>query len=100
MQSRIIYIIFSVFFLANVAIGQDTLAGNYTNLKIDTGAHVIKDVIRVKGTFEVVAGAKIEFIDAGLIVCEGSITIKGIQNNIVFFGKKNMEGVGIIIKNV
>ena len=100
MQSRIIYIIFSVFFLANVAIGQDTLAGNYTNLKIDTGAHVIKDVIRVKGTFEVVAGAKIEFIDAGLIVCEGSITIKGIQNNIVFFGKKNMEGVGIIIKNI
>jgi len=100
MQSRIIFIIFSVFFLANLAIGQDTLAGNYDNLKIDTGSHVIKDVIRVKGTFEVAAGAKIEFIDAGLIVCEGSITIKGIQNNIVFFGKKNMEGVGIIIKNI
>ena len=100
MQSRIIFIIFSVFFLANVAIGQDTLAGNYDNLKIATGAHVIKDVIRVKGTFEVAAGAKIEFIDAGLIVCEGSITIKGVQNNIEFFGKKNLEGVGIVIKNI
>ena len=60
-------------------------------MKIATGAHVIKDVIRVKGTFEVAAGAKIEFIDAGLIVCEGSITIKGVQNNIEFFGKKNLD---------
>jgi hypothetical protein len=52
----------------NVAKAQDTLAGNYTNLKIATGAHVIKEVIRVKGTLEVAAGAKIELIDAGLIV--------------------------------
>ena len=100
MQRRIIFIIFSVFFLANFAIGQDTLAGNYDNLKIATGAHVIKEVIRVKGSFEVAAGAKIEFIDAGMIVCEGSITIKGVQNNIEFFGKKNLEGVGILIKNI
>ena len=100
MQSRIIFIIFSVLFLANFAIGQDTLAGNYDNLKIATGAHVIKEVIRVKGSFEVAAGAKIEFIDAGMIVCEGSITIKGVQNNIEFFGKKNLEGVGILIKNI
>ena len=100
MQSRILFIIFSVFFLANVAFGQDTLSGNYDNLKIAAGAHVIKDVIRVKGTFEVAAGAKIEMIDAGLIVCEGSITIKGVQNNIEFFGKKNLEGVGIVIKNI
>ena len=100
MQSRILFIIFSVFFLTNLAIGQDTLAGNYDNLKIAAGAHVIKDVIRVKGSFEVAAGAKIEMIDAGLIVCEGSITIKGVQNNIEFFGKKNLEGVGIVIKNI
>ena len=100
MQSRFLLFIFSVFFLANVAIGQDTLSGNYDNLKIAAGAHVIKDVIRVKGTFEVAAGAKIEMIDAGLIVCEGSITIKGVQNNIEFFGKKNLEGRGILIKNI
>ena len=100
MQSRFLFFIFSVFFLTNVANGQDTLAGNYDNLKIAAGAHVIKDVIRVKGAFEVAAGAKIEMIDAGLIVCEGSITIKGVQNNIEFFGKKNLEGVGIVIKNI
>ena len=100
MQSRILFIIFSVFFLTNLAIGQDTLAGNYDNLKIAAGTHVIKDVIRVKGSFEVAAGAKIEMIDAGLIVCEGSINIKGVQNNIEFFGKKNLEGVGIVIKNI
>jgi len=100
MQSRIIFIIFSVFFLTNLAIGQDTLAGNYANLKIATGPHVVKDVIIVKGAFEVAAGAKIEFIDAGMIVCEGSIVIKGVQNNIEFFGKKNLEGVGILIKNI
>jgi len=84
----------------NVAKAQDTLAGNYTNLKIATGAHVIKEVIRVKGTLEVAAGAKIELIDAGLIVCEGNVTIKGVQNNIEFFGKKNFEGVGLVIKNI
>jgi hypothetical protein len=100
MQRRIIFIIFSVFFLANVSIGQDTLAGNYANLKIATGPHVIKDVVIVKGALEVAAGAKIEFIDAGLLVCEGSITIKGVQNNIEFFGKKNIEGVGVVIKNI
>jgi hypothetical protein len=83
-----------------LAIGQDTLSGNYTNLKIATGPHVIKDVVIVKGAFEVAAGAKIEFIDAGMLVCEGSITIKGAQNNIEFFGKKSLEGIGILIKNV
>ena len=100
MQSRILFIIFSVFFLTNLVIGQDTLSGNYTNLKIAAGAHVIKDVVRITGAFEVAAGAKIEMIDAGLIVCEGSINIKGVQNNIEFFGKKNLEGVGIVIKNI
>jgi hypothetical protein len=79
---------------------QDTLSGNYTNLKIPTGAHVIKEVIRVTGTLEVAPGAKIEMIDAGLIVCEGSVTIKGVQNNIEFFGKKNLEGMGLVIKNI
>ncbi len=100
MQSRLILFIFSVFFITNGINGQDTLSGNYDNLKIAAGVHVIKDVIRVKGTFEIAPGAKIEMIDAGLIVCEGSITIKGVQNNIEFFGKKNLEGVGIVIKNI
>lgn len=100
MQRAVLLYIFSILFLMNQSKGQDTLSGNYTNLKIPTGAHVIKDVIRVTGTLDVAAGAKIEMIDAGLIVCEGSVTIKGVQNNIEFFGKNNLEGVGLVIKNI
>ena len=100
MQRAFIIYIFSIFFLMSNAKAQDTLSGNYTNLKIPTGAHVIKDVIRVTGSFEVAPGAKIEMIDLGLIVCEGSVTMKGVQNNIEFFGKNNLEGVGLVIKNI
>ena len=100
MQRAFIIYIFSIFFLMSNAKAQDTLSGNYTNLKIPTGAHVIKDVIRVTGSFEVAPGAKIEMIDLGLIVCEGSVIMKGVQNNIEFFGKNNLEGVGLVIKNI
>ncbi len=100
MQRVLLLYIGSILFFISHANGQDTLSGNYTNLKIPTGAHVIKDVIRVTGSFEVAAGAKIEMIDAGLIVCEGSVTMKGVQNNIEFFGKNNLEGVGLVIKNI
>ena len=62
MQRAFIIYIFSIFLLMNNAKAQDTLSGNYTNLKIPTGAHVIKDVIRVTGSFEVAPGAKIEMI--------------------------------------
>ena len=91
--------LFILFFISNYANAQDTLAGNYPNLNIPSGNHVIKDVVRVTGALEVAAGAKIEMIEAGLIVCEGSVTIKGVSNNIEFFGKKNLEGVGLLIKN-
>ena len=100
MQRVILLYIFSILLIMSNAQAQDTLSGNYTNLKIPTGAHVIKEVIRVTGTLEVAPGAKIEMIDAGLIVCEGSVTIKGVQNNIEFFGKKNLEGMGLVIKNI
>jgi Domain of unknown function (DUF6089) len=100
MRRVILLYIFSILLIMSNAQAQDTLSGNYTNLKIPTGAHVIKEVIRVTGTLEVAPGAKIEMIDAGLIVCEGSVTIKGVQNNIEFFGKKNLEGMGLVIKNI
>jgi len=100
MQRVLLLYICSILFFISHTNGQDTLSGNYTNLKIPTGVHVIKDVIRVTGSFEVAAGAKIEMIDLGLIVCEGSVTMKGVQNNIEFFGKNNLEGVGLVIKNI
>jgi len=100
-MKRLVFFFAFIFLLLNNQVSaQDTLSGNYTSLKILAGLHVIKDVIRVTGAFEVEPGAKIEMIDAGLIVCEGSVTMKGVGKNIEFFGKKNLEGVGIIIKNI
>ena len=100
MKRTVSLFVFISLFYVNHIIAQDTLSGNYTSLKIPTGLHVIKDVVRVTGAFEVDPGAKIEMIDAGLIVCEGSVSIKGLDKNIEFFGKKNLEGIGIVIKNI
>jgi hypothetical protein len=81
--------------------GQDTLAGNYPLLSIKSGNHVIKSVVTVKGKLDIEAGAKIELIEPGIIVCEGSVNIKGeLNNKIEIFGKYNMEGVGIVIKDL
>jgi len=81
--------------------GQDTLAGNYPLLSIKSGNHVIKSVVTVKGRLDIEAGAKIELIEPGIIVCEGAVNIKGeLNNKIEIFGKSNMEGVGIVIKDL
>jgi len=81
--------------------GQDTLAGNYPLLSIKSGNHIIKSVVTVKGRLDVEAGAKIELIEPGVIVCEGAVNIKGdLNNKIEIFGKSNMEGVGIVIRGL
>jgi hypothetical protein len=81
--------------------GQDTLAGNYPLLSIKSGNHVIKNVVTVKGTLDIAAGARIELIEAGVIVCEGSVSIKGeLNNKVEIFGKTNMEGVGMVIRGL
>ncbi|MFM1756774.1 MAG: hypothetical protein RL621_1747 [Bacteroidota bacterium] len=79
---------------------QDTLSGNYTSLKIASGVHIIKNVVTVKGELSAEPGAKIEFIEPGVLVCEGAVNIKGANKNIEFYGKSKMEGVGLIIKNI
>ena len=81
--------------------GQDTLAGNYPFLSIKSGNHVIKSVVTVKGKLDIEAGAKIELIEPGIIVCEGALNIKGdLNNKIEIFGKSNIEGVGMVIKGL
>ncbi len=82
------------------AISQDTLSGNFPSLKIASGLHVIKDVVTVKGEMLVEPGARIEFLDPGVLVCEGAVIIKGVNKNIEFFGKQKVEGAGLIIKNI
>ena len=61
--------------------GQDTLAGNYPLLSIKSGNHVIKSVVTVKGKLDIEAGARIELIEPGVIVCEGAVNIQGESNN-------------------
>ena len=81
--------------------GQDTLAGNYPVLSIKSGNHVIKSVVTVKGKLDIEAGAKIELIEQGIIVCEGALNIAGeLNNKIEIFGKSKVEGVGIVIRGL
>ena len=81
--------------------GQDTLAGNYPILSIKSGNHVIKSVVTVKGKLDIEAGAKIELIEQGIIVCEGALNIAGeLNNKIEIFGKSKVEGVGIVIRGL
>lgn len=87
--------------VATQSYGQDTLAGNYPLLTIKSGNHVIKNVVTVKGRLDIEAGARIELIETGVIVCEGALNIKGdLNNKIEIFGKSNVEGVGMVIKGV
>ena len=77
--------------VATQSYGQDTLAGNYPLLTIKSGNHVIKNVVTVKGRLDIEAGARIELIETGVIVCEGAVNIKGeLNNKIEFFGKSNV----------
>ena len=88
-------------FAATQSFGQDTLAGNYPLLSIKSGNHVIKSVVTVKGKLDIAAGARIELIEPGIIVCEGAVNILGeLNNKIEIFGKTNMEGVGMVIRGL
>jgi hypothetical protein len=87
--------------VATQSYGQDTLAGNYPLLTIKSGNHVIKNVVTVKGRLDIEAGARIELIETGVIVCEGAVNIKGdLNNKIEILGKSNIEGVGMVIKGL
>ena len=80
--------------------GQDTLSGDFATLKISAGLHLVKEVVTVKGLLTVEPGAKIEFLEKGVIVCEGGVAVNGVGQNIEFYGRAKNEGVGLIIKNI
>ena len=81
-------------------LGQDTLSGDFTTLKISAGLHLVKEVVTVKGLLTVEPGAKIEFLEKGVIVCEGGVAVNGVGQNIEFYGRAKNEGVGLVIKNI
>lgn len=98
---KLLIFLLTVLLYSDKVISQDTLAGNYNNLKISAGTHVIKSVVTTKGLLNIEPGAKIEFIEPGVIVSEGGVMIKGLQNNkIELFGKNDNEGVGIVIRGI
>ena len=83
------------------AIAQDTLAGDYNTLIIKAGLHIIKESVTVKGKLEIQPGAKIEFSDPGVLVCEGAVSMIGEKNNkIELYGKAKSEGIGLVIRGI
>ena len=100
MFKKKIFLFAGIFFSYFSYAQQDTISGNHNSLLIKNGTHVIKSVVTVSKSLTIEAGAKIELIEPGVIVCEGSVDITGVGNNIEFKGKKNAEGIGLIIKAV
>ena len=100
MFKKISFLILCSFFSYFSFSQQDTITGNHNSLLIKSGSHVIKSVVTVSKSLIIEAGAKIELIEPGVIVCEGTVDITGVGNNIELKGKKNVEGIGLIIKSV
>ena len=96
---KYIFILMIVLCFSNKGITQDTLAGNYDNLIIAKGRHVINTMVIVNNNLKVDSGAKIEFIDNGTLVCGGIVEMIGNNYDIELYGKKNSEGVGLTINN-
>ncbi len=87
--------------LVTNAFAQDTLSGDYNNLIIKSGKHVIKSVVNSKGLLKVEAGAQVEFIEPGILVCVGSVSMDGeLNNKIDFFGKAGYEGFGLVFRGI
>lgn len=86
-------------FTSSILSAQDTLSGNYEDLVITKGRHIINTMVIVSNSLKVDSGAKVEFIDNGTLVCGGLVEMIGNKKDIEFYGKKNYEGVGLIINN-
>lgn len=94
------YLIFALLILSfGILNAQDTLSGNYEDLVITKGRHIISSMVIVSNSLKVDSGAKVEFIDNGTLVCGGLVEMIGNKRDIEFYGKKNNEGVGLIINN-
>ena len=79
---------------------KDTISGNYINLNLSKGHYIIKEVVFVKGFFSIDPGSQIELIENGRIVCEGSVSMIGVNHDIEIYGKIDQPGVGLVIKNM
>ena len=95
-----IYLLFVLSLLSfGILSAQDTLSGNYEDLVITKGRHIIYSMVIVNNSLRVDSGAKVEFIDNGTLVCGGLVEMIGNKRDIELYGKKNNEGIGLIINN-
>lgn len=95
-------LLFLFLFISNlnlIASAQDTISGNYDDLIIAKGRHIINSMVIVNNSLKVDSGAKIEFIDNGTLICGGLVEMLGNKYDIELYGKKNAEGIGLIINN-
>ncbi len=79
------YLIFTLLLLSlSVLNAQDTLSGNYEDLVIVKGRHIISSMVIVSNSLKVDSGAKVEFIDNGTLVCGGLVEMLGNNRDILF----------------
>lgn len=102
MKSLYIYfiLILILFNFQSFAQLKDTISGNFSNLQISKGAHIINAPVKVNGNLEILPGAIIEIADPGVLVCYGDVIINGdINNKIKILGYDKLPGIGLIIKS-
>ena len=79
---------------------KDTISGNFLDLKITNGTHIINAPVKVNGNLEISPGATIELSDPGVLVCYGDVILNGIsKNKINILGNSKFPGMGIIVKS-
>jgi len=99
---------YQIFFILFIGTGisyktnaQNILTGDYEKLTIQSGIHIIKESVTVKGRLEIMPGAKIEFLDPGVLICEGEVYMNGDKSNkIEIYGNSIKEGAGFVIRGL
>lgn len=102
MKSFYVFFTLMLLFLNGKLFSQlkDTISGNFSNLQISKGAHIINAPVKVNGNLEILPGAIIEIADPGVLVCYGDVIINGEKDNkINITGYDKLPGIGIVIKS-
>jgi hypothetical protein len=97
---RIILHIILLLISATVA-AQDTLSGQYENLRLLPGLHLVKGVVSVNGPLEAEAGARLLFDEGASLVCYGSVQLLGNEvNRVVLQSQTGKKSNGLVIRGV
>lgn len=83
----------------NILFAQDTLSGNYSDLRINKGFYLIRDNITVDNSLTIDPGAIIQIQKNASIIIGGELKCIGDNEKIEIYGLAGQEGSGIIIKN-